>query len=63
MGMIAIGVASKLMGVSSETLRLWDNSGKFICHHKSVGGKRFYTIDQVASYLGVSVDYVASEIT
>lgn len=45
---------AKLIETNVDTLRYWDNTGKFVCHHKTPGGQRLYSIEQVADFLGVS---------
>ena len=43
---------AKIIGVSSETLRRWDRTGKFKCHHKTPSGYRIYSEEQIDSYIG-----------
>jgi len=42
-----IGQFSKLAGKSIQTLRLWDNEGKLKPHHKTDGGHRYYSEQQI----------------
>ena len=49
----SIGEFSKLTGLSTQTLRRWDENGKLKSHHKtSVSGKRFYSEIQLNEVLG-----------
>ncbi len=43
---------AKQIGVSVYTLRYWEKTGKFMPHHKTPGGKRMYSDEQVAEFLG-----------
>ena len=42
-----IGQAAKIIGVSIDTLRRWDEDGILIPAYKTPGGTRFYSKDQV----------------
>lgn len=44
---------SKRIGVSEQTLRNWDNSGKLIAK-RTKGNHRFYTEDDYNAYMGIS---------
>lgn len=44
---------SKIIGVSSQTLRNWDNSGRLKPHHKTVSGYRYYSDEQLNLIMGV----------
>lgn len=44
---------SKKLGVSAQTLRNWDKSGKLKPHHKSANGYRYYIEDDLNMLLGV----------
>lgn len=46
---LTIGQAANKLGVSSETLRRWDNSGKFISLRHPMNNYRVYTTEQVNS--------------
>lgn len=48
-----IGQFSKLVGKSIQTLRLWDNEGKFKPHHITEGGHRYYSEQQINQVLQV----------
>ena len=54
MNFYSIGDVAEKIGVSVQTLRNWDNSGRFKSHHKSPGGTRYYTEEQVSAFLGLS---------
>ncbi len=43
---------AKLIGVSPQTLRLWDKQGKLKPHHRTEGNQRVYSSEQADSYLG-----------
>lgn len=47
---VAIGEAARLLGISQDTLRRWDKSGK-LPSVKSVGGHRLYSRFQIELYL------------
>lgn len=48
--LISISEASEIMGVSIDTLRRWDESGKFVADSKSDGGHRLYSEKRVRLY-------------
>lgn len=48
-----IGQFSKFVGKSIQTLRLWDNEGKLKPHHKTDGGHRYYSEQQINQVLQV----------
>jgi len=50
MQLITIGEAVKIIGVSIDTLRRWDSSGKFSSIRKP-GGHRYYNLSDVNDYL------------
>lgn len=47
---ISIGEAAEILGVSIDTLRRWDNSGKFPAE-KTEGGHRLYSRQKIDLYL------------
>jgi len=49
-GLVAIGEASELLGVSQDTLRRWDKNGR-LPSVKSSGGHRLYSRVQIELYL------------
>lgn len=44
---------SEMLGISAQTLRNWDKSGKLKPHHKSANGYRYYAEDDLNMLLGV----------
>lgn len=44
---------SEMLGVSAQTLRNWDKSGKLRPHHKSANGYRYYAEDDLNILLGI----------
>lgn len=53
MGYKSIGETAEALGVSAQTLRNWDRAGKFVPHHKTPSGTRYYTADQIDAFLGL----------
>lgn len=49
---------AKLIDVHIDTLRTWDKTGRFPCHHKTPGGQRVYSLQQAADFLGVDLEEV-----
>lgn len=41
------GEVSRLLGVSTQTLKNWDKKGIFVPHHRLPSGHRYYTPEQV----------------
>lgn len=50
-GLISIGEAAEILGVSISTLRRWDEEGKLVAH-KSIGGQRRYLRSDLDSTAG-----------
>ena len=44
---IKIGEAAKILGVSIQTLRRWEDQGYLVPDRKSKGNTRFYDLDQL----------------
>ena len=44
---VSIGEAGKILGVSTNTLRRWDSSGKFLSCERTQGGQRRYDISKL----------------
>jgi excisionase family DNA binding protein len=42
-----------LIGVHENTLRRWDKTGKLTPHHRTIGGHRVYSQEQVDNYFKV----------
>lgn len=55
--LIKIGEVSELLGVSIDTLRRWDKSGKFTSVRTGPHGHRFYKFSDVESKLNYATDY------
>jgi len=49
--LLTIGQASKMIGVSIQTLRRWDDSGKLPSVRKKATGHRYYRKDDVENYI------------
>jgi len=49
--LLTIGQTSKLLGVSIDTLRRWDKSGKFSSVRLSSGGNRYYRKSEVDLFI------------
>ncbi|MGL5548361.1 MAG: IS607 family transposase [Culicoidibacterales bacterium] len=49
----SIAQMSKLLGVTAQTLRNWDRSGKLKPHHTSESGYRYYSQEQLNRVLGI----------
>jgi len=49
--LLTIGQASKMVGVSIQTLRRWDDSGKLPSVRKKATGHRYYGKDDVENYI------------
>jgi len=46
---------AKIIGVTSQTLRNWDRSGKLHPHHTSSNGYRYYSEDQLNAVTGIQM--------
>ena len=44
---------SKILGVSAQTLRNWDNNGKLYPHHTTASGYRYYSEEQLNEVLHI----------
>jgi len=44
---LLISEASKFLSVATQTLRNWDNSGKFIAHRHPINNYRLYKISDL----------------
>ena len=44
---------SKILGVSAQTLRNWDNNGKLHPHHTSSNGYRYYSHEQLNQVMNI----------
>ena len=50
------GEFAKLIGITSVTLRKWDERGWLKPHHKSPSGYRYYSEQQLKKYLSGQLD-------
>lgn len=46
-----IGEAAKIIGCTRQSLINWSNSGKFKEHHRTPGGHRFYSEEQLKEFI------------
>jgi excisionase family DNA binding protein len=46
--LLTIAEAAKLLGVSVQTLRRWDESGKFVARRHPMNSYRMYARDEIA---------------
>lgn len=53
MNYYTINKFSKIIGVTPQTLRNWDRSGKLHPHHTSSNGYRYYSEEQLNSVTGI----------
>lgn len=56
---------AKILGVTPQTLRNWDNNGKLKPHHTVGNGYRYYSEDQLNEFKGlktITKDYKLDEI-
>lgn len=51
-----IGEFARLLNISEQTLRNWDESGKLVAHRTLGGGHRRYTPAQLAEFIDVDED-------
>jgi len=51
---MSVGEFAREIGVTIQTLRNWDKSGKLKPHHRTIGGQRVYSVDQIEDYLLLS---------
>lgn len=49
----SINKFSKILGVSAQTLRNWDNNGKLHPHHTSSNGYRYYSYEQLNQVMNI----------
>lgn len=48
--LVAIGEASRLLGVTSQTVRVWCKSGKLVCI-RTIGGQRRFWLSDISKLL------------
>ena len=49
--LLTISQAAEMIGVSVQTLRRWDDSGKLLSVRKKKTGNRYYTINDIKNYI------------
>lgn len=52
----SINEFSKILGVSAQTLRNWDKSGKLHPHHTSTNGYRYYSHEQLGQVMNIKTN-------
>jgi len=52
----SINEFSKILGVSAQTLRNWDKSGKLHPHHTSSNGYRYYSHEQLGQVMNIKTN-------
>lgn len=57
----SIGEFAKIIKVSEQTLRNWDKNNTLKPHHTTEYGKRFYSQEQLNSYIGLKSDIVQNK--
>ena len=57
---IKIGEAAKILGVSIQTLRRWEESGYLLPSRKSKGNTRYYNLDQLIHKEKIESDLTAA---
>lgn len=50
MTLVSIAKAAALLGVSIQTLRLWDERGILRPNYRTAGGHRRYSVEQLLEY-------------
>lgn len=53
----SINKFSKILGVSAQTLRNWDKSGKLHPHHTSSNGYRYYSYEQLNQVMNIKPNF------
>lgn len=48
---LTTGQFAAALGVHPKTVIKWDNQGKIRAHHRSAGGRRYYSQEQVDKYI------------
>ena len=60
--MVSIKKASEILGVSTSTLRRWDDEGKLKPHRTGTRGHRRYDTDELKDYMGIAKEEIANEL-
>lgn len=55
------GEFAKLIGITSVTLRSWDERGWLKPHHRSPSGYRYYSDEQLSDYLSGKLLKISDE--
>jgi len=50
MTLVSISQAASMLGVSIQTLRLWDTAGTLRPEYRTPGGHRRYSVQQLTSF-------------
>ncbi len=58
----AIGDAAKLIGVTVQTLRNWDKTGRLKPHHVAESGFRYYSQDQINQVIGIRTNNIQKHV-
>ena len=51
---LTISEFAQRIGIHPQTVRKWDKQKVLCAHHRTPGGKRFYTEDQVNQFLNTA---------
>lgn len=51
---LTISEFAQRIGIHPQTVRKWDKQKVLCAHHRTPGGKRFYTEDQVNQFLNTN---------
>lgn len=54
--LVKIGEAARLLGVSMQTLRRWEQEGELLPDRKSAGATRYYDIDKLFGLQNIETD-------
>ncbi|MCM2369670.1 MerR family transcriptional regulator [Aporhodopirellula aestuarii] len=49
-GLVRVGIAAEYLGVSKETLRNWDKSGRLVPKRNPITGYRYYEQQQLERF-------------
>lgn len=50
-GLLKVGKAAELCGVTAETLRNWDRSGTLVARRNPMTGYRYYRIEDINEFI------------
>lgn len=54
---LSTGEMSELLGVSNQTLQLWDNTGKLVAY-RTISNRRYYTLEHFRAWLKLMMSNV-----